>query len=125
MPYLLNCDVYGRGQKVYVHLMRKFPNNTKIKVSGCFKLISKKGHGRLITVATLVLPLGLGKFGHALEIDHPHRCGNEAFALPFRKFQPHSFSEICVCDQHFLCATKFQKIFATLGQSKVLLAQFH
>ena len=50
--------------------MRKFPNDIKTKVSGCLRLTSKKKvHGRLMAAAMLVLPFGLGKFGHGLEVD--------------------------------------------------------
>ena len=31
--------------------------------------LQKKGHGRLIAAAMLVLPHGLAKFGHVLEVD--------------------------------------------------------
>ena len=34
--------VAPRNLKVYVRLIRKFPNDMKIKVSGCFRLISEK-----------------------------------------------------------------------------------
>ena len=33
---------YMHDQKVYVHLMRKFPNDVKTKVSEYFRLISRK-----------------------------------------------------------------------------------
>ena len=56
-------------RKVYVHLMRKFCNDMKTKVIECFRLITKKHCGKLIAVATLVLPLGLDKFGHVLNAD--------------------------------------------------------
>ena len=58
------CD-----QRVYVHLIKKFCNDRKTKVSGYLRLIAKKSHGRLITAATLVLPFGLGKFRHVLDVD--------------------------------------------------------
>ena len=53
--------------------------------------LQKKGHGRLIADAALVLPLGLGKFGHVLGVDFQQkkwstpvdRCGNGTFALHF------------------------------------------
>ena len=36
------AKIRSRDQKVYVHLIRKFLNDIKTKVSGCFWLIAEK-----------------------------------------------------------------------------------
>ena len=40
--YAHDQNVYVRDQRVYVHLMRKFRNDMKTKVSRYFRLIAKK-----------------------------------------------------------------------------------
>ena len=60
--------------------MRELLNNMKTKVTGCLRLIyKKKDHHSLIAVAIYTMPIGLGKFRHALEFDlrkKGHRCIN-------------------------------------------------
>ena len=117
-------------RKVYVQLMKKFCNDMKTKVSGCFRLIAKKSLGRFIVVAALVLPLGLDKFGHVLDVDLPRKRSslvdrfiNEIFASwKFLGFVAESISNhlatmvyACVSDQQFFRATKFQKKFCIPG----------
>ena len=101
----------------------------KTKVSECFRLIAKKSCSRLIVVAMLVLPLGLDKFGHVLDVDLKKKSSlvdrfvNEIFASgKFLGFVGESISNhlatrvyACVSDQPFLRATKFQKNFCIPG----------
>ena len=97
----------------------------KTKVSECFRLIAKKSCGRLLAIATLVLPLDLGRFGHVLDADLKKRSSlvdrfvNEIFATgKFLGFVGESISNhlatlvcACVSNQQFFCATRFQQDF--------------
>ena len=113
-------------QKLYVNLMRKFPHNMKTKVSECFRLISKKSHGRLIATAMLLLPLGLGKLGYVLGVDPPKKVHLLLIDLSIKLFdyvkeKQHSSNRqetlvyVCVSDQQLLCTAKFHKKFCTPG----------
>ena len=117
-------------RKVCVYLMKKFRNDIKTKVSGCFKLIAKKSHGRLIAATMLVLPLGLREFGQVFNVDLlkkrsflVDRFVNKIFALgKFLGFGAESISNhlatlvyAYVSDQQFFRATKFQKKFCIPG----------
>ena len=102
----------------------------KSKVSEYFSLITKKSRGRLIADATLILPLGVGKFGHVLDVDLlkkrsslVDRFVNEIFASgKFLGFVGESISNrlatlvyACVSDQQFLRVTKFHENFCIPG----------
>ena len=104
---LCGQKVYVHNQKVYIYLMREFPNGMKSEVCGCFRLIfkKKKGHGRLIVTAMLVLPFSLSKFRHNLETDSPtKRSGlvdcfvNEILGFAGEKHQqPPGNTGLCMC----------------------------
>ena len=90
-------------QNVYVHLLRKFFNDMEAKISGYFRLISKKN--RLIATATLVLPLGLVNLGMSLRlISKKEKKGPELLIAVSMELLPHSsgkfahdlFIHVCV-----------------------------
>ena len=71
--------------------LRKFPIDIQTKVSESFSLISKKrkGHCKLIAAPVDVLPHGLGKFGHVLEIELQKKEAIAYYSLRLWMFLPY------------------------------------